>query len=314
MPEPWERVAIFVDKPDWHCRRLVAAFADRGVEAVPVAMAACAFDTGSEPGLGLPEFPDHLPAAAFVRCLPGGSFEQVTLRLGLLHLLRAAGVRVCNDARAIECCVDKSMTSMLLQSAGLATPRTWVVQGLAPARSLVARHASADAPLVLKPLFGSQGRGLGLIHGPHDLPSEEDALAGVYYLQDYVAGDAQGWRDLRVLVAGGEVIGTMLRRGVSWVTNAHQGAHCERHAPSPAVARLALQAVRAVGADYAGVDIIHDPQGRPLVLEVNSMPAWSALQRVHDHDITLAMVDALCASGFATDRTLPRVAGAAGGS
>ena len=314
MPGVSGRVALFVDKPDWHSRRLAAAFAARGIEATPVAMAACAIDTGSESGLCLPGFAEALPAAVFVRCLPGGSFAPVTLRLGLLHLLRAAGVPVSNDARAIECCVDKSMTSMLLRRAGLATPRTWVVQSLGRARAVAEQEAAADAPLVLKPLFGSQGRGLTLIRGPDDLPGDEAALAGVFYLQDYIAGDARGWRDIRVLVAGGKVLGAMLRRGVRWITNAHQGAHCESVVAARPVADLALRAARAVGADYAGVDIIEDRQGRPLVLEVNSMPAWSALQRVHKHDITQAMVDALCADGFAGRLAPPRAVGAAGGS
>ena len=51
---------------------------------------------------------------ALVRSIPAGSFEQVTLRLGLLHALAALGVAVVNDARGIERCVDKSMTSFLL--------------------------------------------------------------------------------------------------------------------------------------------------------------------------------------------------------
>ena len=56
----------------------------------------------------------ELPRVALVRSVPAGSFEEVTLRLGLLHALEAMGVTVVNDARAIERCVDKAMTSFLL--------------------------------------------------------------------------------------------------------------------------------------------------------------------------------------------------------
>ena len=81
------------------------------------------------------------------------------------------------------------------------------------------------------------------------------------------------------------------------MTNAHQGARCQAASPAPELARRAVAAVRAVGADYAGVDLMGDRQGRFLVLEVNSMPAWSALQKVSDVDVTQALVD----------RVLPRL-------
>ncbi len=310
------RIAIFVDRPDWHARRLAGAFAAREIETRFVSLGDCgietgAIETGGHAGLVIPGFAAAAPDAVFVRCLPGGSFEQVTLRLGLLHALRAAGRVVCNDARAIECCVDKSMTSYLLERAGLPTPKTWVAQSLDQARAIVARWAGPNQPLVIKPLFGSQGRGLRLVERPEDLPSAEEA-DGVYYLQGYVRSGRDGWQDQRILIAGGRAIGAMLRRGVSWITNAHQGAHCERCALDPRSAELAVAAGRAVGAHYAGVDIIRDSAGRPFVLEVNSMPAWSALQRVHELDITQAMVDALLETALAALPHRPaRPAGAA---
>jgi len=292
------RIAIFVDRPDWHARRLETAFAARGWTAAFISLRDCGFRIGEASGLALPGFAEALPDAAFVRCIPGGSFEQVTLRLGVLHALREAGVPVCNDARAIERCVDKSMTSFMLQRAGLPTPETWVCETPAEAAEIVAREARADSPLVLKPLFGSQGRGLKLIGDPADLPPAED-LAGVFYLQRLVPVAEPGWRDYRVLFAGGRAIAAMRREGVNWITNAKQGADCEGIPLDPQLARLAVAAAEAVGAGYAGVDVIRDQEGRHLVLEVNSMPAWSTLQRVSEIDVTQAIVDAVLASEFA---------------
>jgi hypothetical protein len=67
----------------------------------------------------------------------------------------------------------------------------------------------------------------------------------------------------------------MIRHGVQWRTNASQGARCEAVAADGEIARLAVAATSAVGASYAGVDIIQDRRGRLMVLEVNSMPAWA---------------------------------------
>ena len=113
----------------------------------------------------MPGFDERLPDAVFVRCLSGGSFEAVTLRLGLLHALRESGVPVFNDARAIERCVDKSMTSFLLARAGIRNPATWVTEQPAAARASSSAKP-ANGPFVLKPLFGSQGRDLRLIASP----------------------------------------------------------------------------------------------------------------------------------------------------
>src|SRR5471032_2999890 len=108
------RVVIFVDEPDWHCRRLAAACARHGGAVVTESLRRCCFDlAGTGAGVVIPALGDGLPDIALVRVIPGGSFEQVTFRLSLLHALRQLGVRVLNDARAIERCVDKSMTSFL---------------------------------------------------------------------------------------------------------------------------------------------------------------------------------------------------------
>lgn len=289
------RIAIFVDNADWHTRRLKRAFSAQGGDAVSLSLRDCGFaiDDGGH-GLHLPAFADALPDAAFVRTISAGSFEQVTMRLGVLHALRELGVPVHNDARAIERCVDKSMTSFMLHRAGIPTPPTWSIESIETARRVVRAEARAGRPLVLKPLFGSQGRGLRLIERREDLPAAED-VGGVCYLQRFVRSHAPGWRDWRVFVIGRRAVAAMIRHGKHWRTNASQGAHCEPTPASGEIAALAVEATAAVDVSYAGVDIIQDADGRYLVLEVNSMPAWSALQRVAEIDIAAELAASLLA-------------------
>jgi tetrahydromethanopterin:alpha-L-glutamate ligase len=289
------RVVIFVDDADWHTRRLKRAFTAQGVEAVSLSLSECGFEAGGGGhGLRLPGFADALPDGVFVRTISAGSFEQVTMRLGVLHALRELGVPVHNDARAIERCVDKSMTSFLLHKQGIPTPATWSIESMAEARRVVRAEARPERPLVLKPLFGSQGRGLRLIDGVAALPPA-DEVAGVYYLQRFIRGRAPGWRDWRVFVVGGRAVAAMIRHGTHWRTNASQGARCEGVPAAGETASLATAAAAAVGADYAGVDIMQDATDRHLVLEVNSMPAWAALQRVAEVDIAAALAANLAA-------------------
>jgi RimK family alpha-L-glutamate ligase len=285
---PAARIALFVDQPDWHSRRLIKAFAAEGAEAICVSLRGCGFRTGQGYGLLIPGFDEAPPDAAFVRQISDGSFEQVTMRLGLLHALREMEIPVYNDARAAERCVDKSMTSFLLHRHGVPTPDTWAVESAEQARVVVAAEARPGRPLVLKPLFGSQGRGLLLIESADALPPAAE-MDNVFYLQRFVAGPTAGWRDWRVFVVGERAVAAMIRHGVEWRTNAARGAQCEGAAATGLLAELAVAAARAVGAGYAGVDIIADAAGQLLVLEVNSMPAWKSLQQVCDADIAAAL-------------------------
>jgi ribosomal protein S6--L-glutamate ligase len=289
-------VALFISGADWHARRLVRALRAAGAAVTRTSLTRCRFATAHPAGLDIPGFPDRLPDAVFVRTVDAGSFEAVTLRLGLLHALAAAGVPVWNGPRAIEACVDKAQTTWRLANAGLPTPETWALESRDEAVALAAAEASPAQPLVLKPLFGSQGKALRLVAGPEEVPPPE-AVAGVYYLQRFVGDPARagGFHDHRVLVAGGAPIAGMTRRGTGWITNIKQGASAEAWTPDAEAARLAVAAAAAVGADYAGVDLISDTRGGYLVLEVNSMPAWSGLQSVTAFDITEAIVSTFLA-------------------
>jgi RimK family alpha-L-glutamate ligase len=267
----------------------------RGASVVVSSLPRCAFDTRHPHGIEIPGFGDGLPDGVFVRSISAGTLEQITFRLGLLHALRESGVRVWNDARAIERCVDKSQTTFLLAKAGIATPFTRTVEGEAAARV----HAkTVTAPLVIKPLFGSQGKGLGRIENESDLPAPE-LVDNIYYLQDFVPPISEIFEDWRVLVTRNRVVAAMTRRAGQWITNVHQGGDPVAHSPEPEMAALALSALRAVDGDYAGIDLIRAPSGQLMVLEVNSNPAWRGLQSVAELDIAQAIADdflaAVCA-------------------
>lgn len=288
------RLALAIDDFDWHADRLAAAAVAAGVALSPLRLADCGFDTATPSGLALPGFADTLPDAVLVRAIGGGSFEEVTRRLGLLHALRELGVPVLNDARAVERCVDKSATSFLLARAGLPTPASWTVEGRAAAQAIVAREAGAG-PLVCKPLFGAQGRGLVLVDVPDALPTPED-VGGVYYLQRFVAPAPGGFRDHRLLVVAGDVVAAMTRRAESWITNLRRGGRAERFAPPAEMRALAVRAAACVGAAIAGADILCDRDGAPWLLEVNSMPGWRGLQDVTDVDLAATVIQAAVAA------------------
>lgn len=284
-------VAIMTDDPGWHGARLKAAFAARGYQSVFVSLAECRFDLGANhSGIVIPGFEQALPAAVFVRGVPGGTLEQVVLRLDVLHALREVGIPVYNDARAIERSVDKAMTSFLLKRAGIPTPPTWVTESESSARALVLRETASGRELVVKPLFGSQGVGLRRLAAASDLPPAEE-YDGVFYLQRYIDTGEGAWHDWRVFVIGGMAVAAMIRRGKMWISNVAQGASCEHAEIDQTLRKLAEDAAGALQMDYAGIDIIRDRDGRGHVVEVNSIPAWKGLQSVCKVDIARRLVD-----------------------
>ena len=288
-------VGLVIDRPDWHARELIGALSARGVETVTVRLDRCGIATGSDTGLHIDGFGKAVPDTLVVRTMSGGTFEAVTLRLGVLHALRELGVTVWNDARTIERCVDKSMTSFLLSRAGIATPATWATESYEQAYAIVEREA-AEGPLVLKPLFGSQGRGLMLIRKPADLPQAEQAAGRVFYLQRFIGIERHdGYHDFRLLVVQGRVVAAMGRHSSHWITNIKRGGRPVAVAVNDEMKTLALGAAAAVGAKFVGVDIVYGNDERPVVLEVNSMPAWSGLQRVTLVSIASVFADALAA-------------------
>ncbi|MDR6855061.1 RimK family alpha-L-glutamate ligase [Variovorax guangxiensis] len=293
------RVAIMSDETGWHTRQLQAALRARGALGRCVDLAACQIDTTAAwHGLVLPGYGRELPDAVLVRGIAGGSFEQVTKRLGVLHALRELGVPVYNDARAIERSVDKSMTSLLLHAARIPAPATWATESAAQARRIAMRETAAGHALVLKPLFGSQGKDLqlvGEIDGVHHpMPDIDARYAGLAYLQRFVPPVATPGFDWRVLVVGGRALTAMRRVSAHWVHNVAQGARCEPAELEHPLAQLAERAALALDMDYAGVDLIAAASGpRIQVLEVNGVAAWQGLQRVTRFNIAGAIVDDL---------------------
>ncbi len=282
------RIVVFTDSDGWHERQLQEAFERIDAKTIFVSLSECRFsDHSQHGGLIIPGLDGSLPDGVFVRSVSSGTFEQVTLRLGYLHALAEMSVKVVNSAKVIERTVDKSTTSHLLRRHGVATVPSWTFESQDAARQCLETARSNNKRLVLKPLFGSQGRGLRLLESDADIPPPEE-VSHVYYLQEYVPPRDSFWRDWRIMVANGMALCAMERRSNQWITNRAQGAECLASNLGAKPLNLAQRAARAVGADYAGVDLIRTVDGNWLVLEINGVPAWQGIQSVSEVDIAFA--------------------------
>jgi ribosomal protein S6--L-glutamate ligase len=223
------------------------------------------------------------PDVIVVRTMPPGSLEQVVLRMDLLARLQATGVRVVNSPKSLECAVDKYLTTARLGAAGLPVPDTIVCE--TAERGLEA-FARLGGDVVIKPLFGAEGRGIVRVTDAEialRVCRTLERVGAVLYLQRFLE---HGGSDLRVLTLGGRVLGGMRRYATSgFRTNVSQQGRAEACSPTAIEAELALRAADVVGADFAGVDLLTDSEGRRYILEVNAVPGWRAFARVHARDI-----------------------------
>jgi tetrahydromethanopterin:alpha-L-glutamate ligase len=280
----------------WHVEDLQRAAGRLGVLLHAVLFSRVSAEVGTDKARASVKAADiELTATdgVLVRMMPPGSLEQVVFRMDALHRVAAAGVPILNPPRAVEAAVDKYLTLALLEGAGMPVPPTWAGQGAAEA--LVA-FESLGGDVVVKPLFGSEGRGLVRISEKelawrtfHAL----ERLGAILYVQRTVRHPGH---DYRVFVLRGQVIGVMRRHATpgEWRTNVSLGGHAEPCRLDPDAERLALAASRAIGAEMAGVDLIPDlDRGQLVVLEVNAVPGWRALARVTGIDIAAAILAAL---------------------
>jgi ribosomal protein S6--L-glutamate ligase len=220
--------------------------------------------------------------ALLVRSMPPGSVEQVVFRMDALARLEASGVAVVNPAKAIEVAVDKYLATTKLQAAGFLVPSTIVCQTAADA---LAAFDELGGDVVVKPLFGGEGRGLTRVSDAsvaRRVFMALEQIGAVLYVQQFIPHDGVDWR---LLVIGDRVLGMRRINPDDWRTNISCGARAEPLEVTLESAAMARRAADSVGASVAGVDLLPGRDGRLYALEVNAVPGWRALAAATGVDV-----------------------------
>lgn len=286
------RVAVLGEPAGWHVGRLMERLAARGHEATAIRW--------SDIGAGLADWfsPAALAAAdaVLVRGMPGAAapdarLEEVVFRMDVLGRIAARGTRVINSPRALESAIDKYASLARLAAEGLTVPRTIVVQDAA---RVAEAWETLGGDCVVKPLFGSRGRGLHRLDSRAalgawlDLPETRQRPRAVVYVQEFIRHE--GW-DARLFVLGREVF-TMRRWAAAgdWRANVARGGRPEAFTAPQSWVEVALRAAAALETEIAGVDLLPAADGSAVILEVNAVPGWQALQAVTGIDMAARVV------------------------
>lgn len=279
------QIGVLGNEGSWYVERLCTAAAERGHSATELRFPeqAPAIIDG-ETNLHIGEVNAGELDAMIVRTMPPGSLEQVVTRMNFLAVTALQGVDVVNPPSAIECAVDKYLTTQKLALAGLPVPDTIVCED---AETALAAFEKLGGDVVIKPLFGAEGRGILRVDHPEmalRVFRTLERIDSVIYLQKFNTGPRE---DIRVLLLDGELIGSIKRRatGDDFRANVAQAGTAEPWSPTETELQLSQAAANATGCLFCGVDIMYSAQGTPLVIEVNAVPGWRALQKVTNIDV-----------------------------
>lgn len=195
--------------------------------------------------------------------------------IGLGTFLEMQGIPLYNSISSIRICDDKRLTHLALLANALPMPRTILAPktydniGFTELCFLSKVERELSFPLVIKEAFGSFGEQVYRIENREQLLSHMEKTATTNLLfQQYI--ETSRGRDLRLQVVGDRVVAAMYRHSeTDFRANLTAGGRMECYEPTGEECDLAIRAAHAVGAAFAGVDLLFGPDG-PLICEVNS--------------------------------------------
>lgn len=212
------------------------------------------------------------------------------------YFLKSRGVPVYNDPAIIDLCDNKAKQYIQLAANGLPMPRTIVAPKVYPNFSILESgyfERVIDAlklPMIIKEGHGSFGMKVYLIETEAEFYEKVESLRGIdFVFQEFIAS-SRG-RDIRVNVVGGEIVAAMYRHSeTDFRANITNGGTASPVDLTEAQRKVALEAANAVGAVFAGVDLLFDEQEQPLVCEVNAAAHIRNILNVTGINVADAMI------------------------
>jgi tetrahydromethanopterin:alpha-L-glutamate ligase len=283
---------VLTDPEDWTARAFLKNIAKRGARTVPLNLSAVSASISSTDfSILYADFKALELDALLVRDV-GISFslETISFKFDLLRQFEHS-MPVMNSPMAIQNAANKFFSFYLFKRAHVPIPHTTITAEFQIALNTLKEFRS----VIVKPTFGSQGK--GIIKLESSQPDLKLRLAellkerGVLYLQEFVPNPG---RDIRVFVVGEAALGAIYRVALSGsvVSNLSQGGTPVKCELTEEMAELAIRATKAIGADFAGVDLVEGEEGL-LVLEVNGTPSGKGINQACGIDVTERIVELL---------------------
>lgn len=282
------RIGVVTINPELiSSQRIREAGLSRGHEMILLPLLECSVSTGSRPLL---HFGEPIPPldTAIVRL--GSQLPGLAVAIG--RALESLGVPLLDSISALELARDKFETLCRLKSAGLPVPLTELVRDLDQLAAAVNRVGGA--PVVVKPLYGSQGQGIVLAESSAAAVSMMQSIlfqSREFLIQQFIPCEGE---DVRLIVVDGEVVTAMKRKAPAgdFRSNLARGGSAVPVQVTPELSELALEATSALGLHCSGVDLLLSENG-PVILEVNGSPGLGGIEQVTGVDVASHWISTL---------------------
>lgn len=229
-------------------------------------------------------------------------FDAIIPRIGASHTFYGTavvrqfemmGVYCLNESQGITRARDKLRSLQLLSRKGIGLPIT--AFGHSPDDTDDLIGLVDGPPFILKLIEGTHGKGVVLAETRKAAQSVIDAFRGLdayFLIQEFIA-ESSG-TDIRCFVIGDKVIASMKRQSKDgdFRSNLHRGGSAEAIRITPEERATAVRAAQIMGLNVAGVDILRSNRG-PLVMEVNSSPGLSGIEKATSKDVASSMIEFL---------------------
>lgn len=194
----------------------------------------------------------------------------------LANQLEQMGVNVYNSSNAIRISDDKILTYQALTAQNLPIPKTIIAPKVfiddVGLDYTVCEQAvdTLGLPMIIKEAFGSFGEQVYLVNTKEELEKKVKSLQGkAFIFQAFI--DSSFGRDMRLHVVGDAVVASMTRTAATdFRANVTAGGSAQAYQPTNDDVEIAVAATRAIGADFAGVDLLFGADGYPIICEINS--------------------------------------------
>lgn len=214
----------------------------------------------------------------------------------LAKRLEAIGLKVYNSARAIEICDNKILTGITLNGQ-VKTPKTIIAPKTFEGLNYVKRDfvdyamQRLGCPMIIKEAYGSFGQQVYLVHNLKEANTVIDSLGHKdFIMQEFI--DTSMGKDVRINVVGEKVVSSMLRYNDNdFRSNRSNGGSMKPYVANSKMTNIAILACKAIGLDFAGVDVLFGKNDEYIICEVNSNPHFKSSFECTGIDMSIEIME-----------------------